>query len=75
MRDEIKGVMREVFNVGADAIPDEISQKNFEKWDSLTHLNLIIALESRFDISFEPEEISAMTSLGAIEGLLARKNK
>lgn len=41
-------------------------QSDCDKWDSLNHLNLIISLESEFDISLEPEEIGAMTSVEAV---------
>jgi acyl carrier protein len=36
------------------------------EWDSLGHLNLIVALEEEFDIAFEPEDIAKMTSVQII---------
>ena len=65
MREQIKEILKQVFKI--EHIKDNISQKNCDKWDSLNHLNLIIALEQRFDISIEPEEIIEMTSLDRIE--------
>ena len=54
-------------------IDDTLSQRNCEQWDSLAHLNLIVALEEAFDLSFEPEEMGSMHSLAEVEAVLARK--
>lgn len=65
--------MSSVFLVDADKISDDISQLNFEKWESLQHLILMVNIESEFDVSFEPEELVEMTSLDLIEKYLKKK--
>jgi acyl carrier protein len=65
MNGRIKDVMKRVF--GLQEIPDDISQSNCAKWDSMNHLNLVVALEEEFDVSFEPEDIAEMKSLKRIE--------
>jgi len=67
MKDKIKEIMARVFKIDISAIADDVHQKDIEAWDSLAHLNLILELESEFDVSFEPEEIKEMTSLNLIE--------
>ncbi|MDR0603981.1 MAG: acyl carrier protein [Bacteroidales bacterium] len=47
-------------------VNEQSSQQDIEKWDSLGHLNLIVALEEEFDVLFEPEEIAEMTSVQKI---------
>lgn len=42
------------------------SQDNIESWDSLKHLDIIVALEDEFDISIPVEEIGTMTSFKLI---------
>ena len=59
--------------LGIDAVSAELSQTNCEAWDSVNHLNLVLALEAEFGITFEPEEIAAMQSLAVVEKLLAAK--
>ncbi|MBP3303120.1 MAG: acyl carrier protein [Opitutales bacterium] len=56
-----------------DNVPAGLSQKNCEAWDSVNHLNLILALEAEFGVSFEPEEIAAMQDLDTVKKLLAAK--
>ena len=70
MKDRIKEVMKQVFQLGE--IQDDISQSNCSKWDSMTHLNLIIELEKEFNISLEPEDIAEMKNLEMIEKVLYR---
>ncbi|WP_017494968.1 acyl carrier protein [Flavobacterium sp. WG21] len=66
MKEKIKEIMSEVFELPLNEFPEEITQANIDKWDSLGHLNLIVELEDVFDKSFEPEEIGEMTTLDKI---------
>ncbi len=41
-------------------------------WDSVAHLNLVLALEAEFDVAFSTAEIPQLTSVGKLrERLLA----
>jgi len=73
MKEQLKKIMASVFMTDISEISDDISQVNFEKWESLQHLILIVNIESEFGVSFEPEEIVEMTSLVAVGKFLTRK--
>lgn len=45
-----------------NALDKDVSLDNCDQWDSMAHLNLIIAIEGRFDLSIEPEDIEGLTS-------------
>lgn len=62
MNEKVKSIMANVFRTGIENITDDLKQKDVTFWDSLRHLNLIVELEEKFEISFEPEEISEMTT-------------
>lgn len=49
-----------------DSVDTSVSQENCSNWDSLKQLNLMVELESEFDISIEPEMMHKMTSYNAI---------
>ena len=53
---KLKQVLADVFKIDIQTINDETSVDNVEKWDSLNHLNLVLALEEAFDISFTEEQ-------------------
>jgi acyl carrier protein len=65
MHERIKQVIKDTF--GLNDVLDDFSQKTYAEWDSLRHLQLVLALETEFDISFEPEDIVSMNSLDRIE--------
>ena len=46
MEDRIKKVMSDVLNIDVSLINNETSPDNIENWDSLKHMNLIVALDS-----------------------------
>ena len=72
MREQIITIMAGVFEMNPQDFPEEVTQNTIEDWDSLRHLNLIVELEEAFDKSFEPEEISEMTSLDKIMEMIQK---
>jgi len=54
--DKLKKVLATIFKIDAAGIDDNTSVDTVERWDSLNHLNLILALESEFEISFTEEQ-------------------
>ena len=53
---KLKKVLADVFKIEATAVNEDTSVDTVERWDSLTHLNLILALESEFGVSFSEEQ-------------------
>ncbi len=72
--EKVLSLMAETFNVERELLNEYTSQKNLSAWDSLRHLNLIVALEDEFEVSFEPEQIAIMTSFATIMGELNKSN-
>mgnify|MGYP002725728019 CR=1 FL=1 len=58
--------MSKVFNMPLDNIPDNANSQNFPKWDSLNHINLMLALEQELNISFSDSELVTLNSLTLI---------
>lgn len=73
MKDKIKNIMSAVFDIDKDNIGDDASTTNLENWDSINHMNLVLAIEEEFNIVFDDEEIVQITSLKSIETTLANK--
>jgi len=66
MEERIKNVMAAVFNIPPDKISNDASPHEIAAWDSLKHMNLILALEEEFDIRFEEAEIASLVSFEII---------
>lgn len=73
MREKIKNVMAVVFEIQPTEIPDSASTSSLENWDSLNHMNLVVALEEEFNIRFDDDEIIAIISLNMIEKSITEK--
>ena len=66
MENKIKKVMSDVFNVDVGSINNDSSPDNIENWDSLKHMNLIVALEEEFDIEFDDNDIENLLNFQLI---------
>jgi acyl carrier protein len=74
IKEQIKKIMTEVFEIESSLVNDDISQNNTGQWDSLNHLNLIVEIEEELDVSFTPEQIGSMTSLEIILDEIKKTN-
>jgi len=63
-------VVADTLNVPAESLHESSSAKDLPAWDSLAHVNLMIALEQTFDIQLEVEDFPTLTSIAAIEAYL-----
>jgi acyl carrier protein len=59
-------VMALVFEVPVSDLNEESSQDSIESWDSVKHLNLIVALEEEFGIEIPIDEVGNMISFKLI---------
>lgn len=70
--DPLYDVSARVFGVDAGTLSEHSTHETIESWDSLNHLNLIMAIEEHFQVTLTPEDTMQMHSLGAIRAILAR---
>ena len=70
---QVRGIAADIFQVDPAALTSGSSPQSIEIWDSVQHLNLVMALEEKFDIQFEPDEMDRMKSIGQIAALLQAK--
>ena len=70
MKDRIKKVMAAVFEMPVEEISENSSPHEIEAWDSLKHMNLVLALEDEFNILFEDHEVQSLVSFKIIEAAL-----
>jgi acyl carrier protein len=71
--DPVRDIFQDLFQVPREAVTLDASQSTLDSWDSLQHLNVILALEESFGLSFVPEEMERMTSVAAIQAVILAK--
>ncbi len=65
-QNEIIQIIADVLGVPPAQITPATTSADIEGWDSVQHLNLVLALEEASGKSFAPEEMESMTSVAEI---------
>ena len=73
MEERLKKIMSRVFGVPVESINNDSSLDTIDDWDSITHMNLALAIEQAFDITLEPDEIIELISFELILAILKDK--
>ena len=74
MSEQILNRVREIAGDVLEApVTAESSPGTVESWDSVRHLNLILALEDEYGFQFLPEEMDEAKSIGQIARMVASK--
>lgn len=71
--EQVKDTAADVLGVPAASLTGASSPESVESWDSVQHLSLVMALEQRFNVSFDPDEIEKMRSIQSMADELSRK--
>ena len=71
--ERLRTILADVLGLDPDAVTDATAAGEVKAWDSVRHLQLVLAIEGDFDLAFDPEEIPTLTSAGAIQQALAAK--
>ena len=71
--EKLTSVFREVFDDETIILSDELTADDVDAWDSLSHVNLIIAIEMAFDIQFKQSEILNFANVGELKESILRK--
>ena len=69
----VRTLAADVLGVPRTTIGLDSSPKQFDRWDSIQHVSLIVAIEEHFGVEFNPDEIGSMESIGLIAETLNRK--
>ena len=60
--EKLKKVVGSILSISPDSINDQSTKDNVKNWDSLKHMNLILALEEEFEVTIPDEEAADLTS-------------
>jgi acyl carrier protein len=71
--EKLEELLADVLRLPAAAVHDDLAMKDVDTWDSLSHMELITALEGTFALELSFDEIVAMTTVGAIKRVLVEK--
>ncbi len=71
-QDIYEDIICKILLLERDMINNDISQKNLEIWDSMTHLALVSELEQAFDFFLSDDDIIEIKTIGDIKKILGK---
>lgn len=69
----VNQVFRDVFDDESITVTDVTTADDIEDWDSLEHINLILALEEEFGMKFSMGEVTGMENVGAAVDIILER--
>jgi acyl carrier protein len=73
LTDRVASLFEKSFGIDAGDFSPDIVPEDVLRWDSLGHMTLVMELEDAFDVHFEVDEITEMSSGGKILEILRAK--
>ena len=70
MRERLRELAGDAFGVSVAEVPEDASPEVLPQWDSLNHIELMLALELEYGVQISSEVLPELLSLGAIEEYL-----
>lgn len=68
-----RSVLAVALEIEPEAVAADASIDTTDRWDSIAHMRLILAIEQAIDRPLEPIEVAGVFSLKDIDGLLSRE--
>ena len=69
----LNGIFKMVFDDDSIQVYPEMTANDVDGWDSLSHVNLIIAIETNFGVKFTQKELLKQKNVGDLMADIDRK--
>ncbi len=70
---ELARIFQEVFDDDTLQIQPDTTSDDVDGWDSLSHINLVVAVEQFFKLRFGFGETQALKNVGDLQALVEKK--
>lgn len=73
INEKLTAIFHEIFNDNTIVLSDEMTAKDVENWDSLTHMLMITKVEETFGIKFKLKELNKLKMVGDLINTIETK--
>jgi acyl carrier protein len=70
---QLTEIFHDLFDDDNIVLTPQLTAAEVPEWDSFNHINLIVAVESRFKIKFQTAELEQLNTIGHLADLIAAK--
>jgi len=71
--ERVQAVFRDELELDDLVLTDDTTADDVEEWDSLTHIQIVVALEKTFGLKFTSREILSWDNVGDLVDCIAKK--
>ena len=72
---QLNEIFADLFDDDTIVLTPETTADHIEQWDSVSHITLIVAIESRFGIKFKTAELEGLRNVGHLVQMIDRKRQ
>jgi len=69
----LTAIFRDIFDDETAVITPESSAADFDAWDSLSNVNIMVASEMRFGVRFKTSEVEGLRNVGELIALIRKQ--
>ena len=70
---KVDEVFQDVFDDESIHVNEETTADDIEDWDSLEHINLVVAVENAFGMKFTMGEVTGMKNVGEMVDIILER--
>lgn len=71
--EKLNKILCDVFRLKDDELNDTLTMEDIEKWDSLTHMDLVTSIEEGLNIQLTMDDIMSMKDIKTIKNIVQEK--
>jgi acyl carrier protein len=73
IHEKLTGIFRDLFDDPALIVGDATVASDVDGWDSLAHVDLVVAVEKAFAVRFTTKEVKGLSNVGDFIRLIERR--
>lgn len=71
--EKLKEILEDVLDIPCNDFTENTLRKDIEEWDSLAHINIVMAMENEFKVKFTLQEVNMMSEISRIIDIISKK--
>jgi acyl carrier protein len=70
---QVRDILADVLDLPDLSVTQQTTAEDVEGWDSFNHINIVVAVESKFGIKFHTAEVEELRNVGDLVELVEKK--